>query len=1081
MAGRDQSEARRSAEATGQGRACVYTVPTGRGFLVCLARAILAGDLPAPGGRPPSPIELAGYTLLLPTRRATRAVQEAFLTASGGKAMLLPRVLPIAEGQEDLGLIAEAAVVPSALAETDDIPPAIGEMERLLTLTQMVMRWAEAERTTADDDAGYLSDRALSPAGNTPAQAAQLAAELARLMDMVETESVSYAGLATLVPAEHTEQWKKTLEFLSIVTTLWPAVIAERDVTSAADRRNRIILAEARRLTRLPPAGPVIVAGVTGSVPATAELMRAVAALPLGAIVLPGLDTRLDDTSWDAIATGVEGTPGHPEHPQYGLQKLLTNLGIDRRAVRVLSGAELSPAQLQREQLISETLRPASTTGRWADLAADLKATPLDRSLDGVNLIEAPSGQDEAEAIALILREAANTPGRTAALVSPDRLLARRVAVRLEGWGIRVDDSAGRPFRKTVPGAFLDLVIEAAAENFSPASVTGLLNHPLARLGLDPFAIRRAARALEIAAFRGPYLGEGLAGIDAALERAASDAKPGSGRRPHAAVRRLWDDDWTAARDLVRRLADAYKPLTDLMPALSSRSDTARRPLAEFAAVHLAAAEAVARLPDAEAPAGEGESSAPPRWQGEAGVTARRFFDALFVPDLPQPEIRVEDYPDLYRALLASENVRPRVPVHPRLFIWGPFEARLQQTDVMVLGSLNDGTWPEAADPGPWLNRSMRKALGLPSPEERIGHAAHDFTSFFGAERVVLTRALKVDGVPTVPSRWLMRLKALLGGLGLSDRLTADRSWLGWARSRDDVARTLQLPAPSPRPPLELRPRKLSVSRVETWIANPYAIFAREILQLAPMPPLGEAPGPALRGTIVHAALAAFAKRHPGALPADLAGELLQLARAEFADLKAHPRVAAFWVPRFARFAEWFAETEPARRGAAATVVAETSGRLVIEAPAGPFELTARADRVDVGSGGVVITDYKTGQPPSSKAVMAGFKPQLPLEAAIAEGGHFAHVPAGAVDGLRYIGVSGGEPPGTERMVSCPDHSVLARDAVSGLARLVAAFDDVATPYAPKRRSGFSYEFDEFAHLARVAEWSADSGSGEED
>jgi ATP-dependent helicase/nuclease subunit B len=319
-------------------------------------------------------------------------------------------------------------------------------------------------------------------------------------------------------------------------------------------------------------------------------------------------------------------------------------------------------------------------------------------ALDGVSLIAAPSAQDEAEAIALILREAAETPGRTAALVSPDRLLARRVAVRLEAWGIRVDDSAGRPFAKTAPGTFLDLVISAIAKDFAPADTMALLKHPLTRLGLNAFDVRRTSRALEIAAFRDIYLGAGLEGVAAALTRAEQETA--SGDRRHAVVRRLRPDDWKGAHELVDRLKEAFAPL------LSVFANPNEQPIQTTAAAHVATAEALARLPTKS----DGEEASP-LWQGEAGAAASMFFTGLLAPNLPAPRIKATDYADLYRSLIVGENVRPRIPVHQRLFIWGPFEARLQQTDVMILGSLNDGTWPRAADPGPWLNRPMRAAL----------------------------------------------------------------------------------------------------------------------------------------------------------------------------------------------------------------------------------------------------------------------------------------------------------------------------------------------------------------------------------
>jgi len=1042
-----------------QGAALIYTVPPGRPFLQAIATAILKGDLPASGGRAPEPLDLPNVTLLLPTRRATRAMQEAFLTAGGGKAMMLPHIRPISEGEEELSLL--SALADETTADSLELPPAVSEIERRLVLTMLVLKWSQAMRRD-EDAAAFLGPHATVAGAGTAAQAAHLAAELARLMDMVETEKPAEAvldKLSQLVPEEFSEHWQQTIDFLKIVTEMWPGYLAERGLLSPAARRNRAILGEAERLAAAPPDGPVIVAGVTGSIPATVELMRTVARLPQGAIVLPGLDPHLDAESWAKI-------PEHPEHPQFGLKTLLDRLGVARDDVRVLAGTEESTVQANRSALLAEAMRPSGTTGRWHAYTQSADRAAVRTALQGIHLIEAPSAQDEAEAVALILREAAETPHRTAALVSPDRLLARRVAVRLEAWGIRVDDSAGRPFAKTVPGTFLDLVVSAIAKDFAPAEVMALLKHPLTRLGLDAFAVRRASRALEIAAFRTVYLGQGLDGLATALARAEEDVA--EGERRHIAVKRLWPEDWKGAHDLIQRLKAAFAPLAAVF------ADDSTQPLQSIAAAHVQTAEALACRPESE-----GEDASSPLWREEAGTAASAFFTGLLDPDLAAPQIRAADYADLYRSLIVGENVRPRVAVHPRLFIWGPFEARLQQTDVMILGSLNDGTWPEAAEPGPWLNRPMRAALGLPSPEEKIGYSAHDFVSFLGAARVYLTRAQKIDGVPTVPSRWLMRLQALLTGMELADVLPPQQPWLGWAR--DTMETRIRIDAPAPRPPVSLRPRKMSVTRVETWLANPYAIFAHDILKLEKLPELGADPDASLRGSIVHEIMSRFAQRFAGALPADPSATLAAIAEEVMADYAHNPRIAAFWLPRFKRFAQWFAETEPARRKGVAHVAAEVDGKLSVAGPAGPFTLTARADRIDQGDGGLVITDYKTGTVPSDTAVVQGQAPQLPLEAAIArsEAG-FTGVPQRSVTALRYIRATGGEPPGEEHDVKAGDIATLADTAIDRLTRLIAEFDKATTPYKALRRARFAYEHDDYAHLSRVGEWAAtieDEGS----
>lgn len=1048
----------------------VYTVSPGRPFLSALAEAILSGDLPAPGGAKPRLIDLPAWTILMPTRRAARTLQEAFLAVAGGEAMLLPAIRPIAEGQEDLGLIESAIAGPMLGAAELTAPPAIGPLERTLLLTELVLAWSRAmRRATSGSDPDAADMAPVSGAGaTTPAQAARLASELARLIDAVETENVALDTLSTLVPDDYSAHWQQTLDFLRIVTEFWPQHLAGNNMISPADRRNRLIIAEAERLTAFPPPYPVIVAGVTGSVPATAGLMRAVARLPNGAIVLPGLDTDLDDDSYSRLAES------HPEHPQHGLARLVAQLGLTRAQVCELPGRPLAAERTQRNRLISEAMRPTGTLVGWRRLKEQADLPAFQAALADVDLVETATAEDEAEVVALILREALETPGRTAALVSPDRLLARRVAARLEAWGIRVDDSAGRPFAKTVPGAFLDLVANALQSGFAPADLMALLKHPLTRLGLTAGDVRRAARNLELAALRTTYLGRGLRSLEDAVERARVDAQ-GGGRR-HRSVMRIKDADWDAMSDLVKRLGTAMAPLVAL------DDDGAAHPLSRIVRVHIGVAEAIAQPAETEIGDREagGAGAGSPLWDRDEGAAASLLLAKLMNEDMTQPALRLADYPDFFRTLVGSESIRTRVPRHPRLFIWGPYEARLHQPDVVVLGSLNEGVWPKASDPGPWLNRQMRATLGLPSPEEETGRAAHDVASLLGAEKVYLTRANKVGGVPMVASRWLLRLHALLGGLELDTALAPAMPWAAWGRARDLPVEMTPISPPAPTPPLALRPRRASVSDVETWLANPYAIFARRILQLEALPPLGQEPGPSERGQIVHEALARFTKHYPAAMPHDVVGAFMEIADVVIGELGREPRVKAFWRPRLVRFAHWFAETEPARRVANSRRLVEIDGRLGFDAPGGRFELTARADRIDIEPAGIVITDYKTGALPKAAEVVAGEAPQLPLEAAMAAAGVFPQVDAAIVSALRYIRATGGEPPGEECLITSKDKTVgeIGASALAELQKLVARFDDAGTPYRALRRRRFDYTYDDYAHLARIGEWTSDTGTG---
>ena len=572
--------------------------------------------------------------------------------------------------------------------------------------------------------------------------------------------------------------------------------------------------------------------------------------------------------------------------------------------------------------------------------------------------------------------------------------------------------------------------------------------------------LRSAARALELAAFRTPYFGQGLDGVRAALERAQGDMREGKHRG--RGVRSLKADDWRAARKLVKELGRALGPLEIMF---QSSVPTA---LSTLAKAHVEAIQALGQ-------AAAGDDEADSCWGGKAGDHAGKLFATLLDANVLAPEMAAADYPEFFRSLVADESIRQRRAALPRIAIWEPYESRLQQPDVAILGSLNEGIWPQAADPGPWLNRPMRATLGLPAPEERVGDAAHIFTSLLGAPSLPHARdqdRRRADGA--------LALAAEAAGAAWrpGPRGQAGRPWLAWAQARNALAdKARPVRAPEPRPPLELRPRKLSVTTIEKWIANPYAIFAQRILGLEPLPALGRQPDAALRGQIVHDALGHFAARFPQHVPDDIAAELVALAQASLAELTGSPRVAAFWAPRFARFAAWFAETETNRRKGVEKVLGEVEGKLVLAGTAGPFTLTARADRIDTSKAGIVITDYKTGGNIKELAnrAMQGEAPQLPLEAAIAAAGGFTGLAASTVAELRYISGSGGEPPGQECTLRNGDVTELARAARRGLERLIATFDDAATPYRALRRARFTYRYDDYAHLARVAEWSAET------
>lgn len=966
----------------------------------------LAGGLLAEAGD--DPLALAGMTVLLPSQRARRTLREAFLRRSGGAPLLLPRMAAIGDLDEDEVLFSQAAAG-GALPEAAAIPPAIPPLRRRLLLTRLILA---------------MPDAAGKP--RTPDQAARLAAELARLLDQVQTEGLGFDGLAGLVPEDYARHWQITLEFLTILTHHWPVLLAAEGCLDPTERRNRLLDAQARAWTEAPPPGRIIAAGINGSIPAAARLVAVVAGLPNGCAVLPGLDRDLDADSWAMLDEG---------HPQYPLKRLLDILGVARDAVTDWPAAHADgAAPPARQRLISEALRPARTTHRWRDME------PLPAAaVAGVSRIDCPGPREEALAIALMMREVLEEPERTCALVTPDRDLARRVAADLGRWGVVVDDSAGRPLAVTPPGTFLRLTAEMVAEDFAPVPVLAALKHPLAGAGLPRAVFREGVRTLDRAVLRGVRPGPGIAGLRAVLP---------AGR----------------LRALLEPWLDAVTACCAPFAALMARDEV---PFADLLETHLRLAEALA---------GSEETPGPLEvWAGRAGEVAAGFARDLADCAADLGAIAPRHYPALLDALMVGIPVREDVGTHPRLSILGPLEARLQHADLMIVGGLNEDTWPPRVQADPWMSRPMRSSFGLPLPEQRVGHTAHDFAHLFCAPRVALTRSEKVEGTPTVPSRWLLRLETVMAASGLPT-LSGPSAYLDWAARLDQPAVFRPGERPAPRPPVEARPTALSATRIETWMRDPYAIYAQYVLGLTALDPLDADPGPADYGTLVHKALEMFLKRHPQALPDDALGALLACGREVFETDINRPAVWAFWWPRFERLAAWVVTQEAARRAIVRESHVEVKGSLDI----GGFILTATADRVDLLQDGTLsILDYKTGAPPSQKEVAAGYAPQLPLEACIAQAGGFPGVPARPVSQLAFWHLSGGTPGGAEKTAG-DDPATLAREALDGLRGLVAAFSRPETPYEARPHPAKAPRYSDYLHLARVKEWAAGGGEGDE-
>jgi ATP-dependent helicase/nuclease subunit B len=1031
----------------------LFSIPASAPFLPTLIGALLDGRLVEGFPGSPDPLALAQATLYLPTRRACRLAQEVF-RRSLGDAAILPRIVPIGDIDEDEIVFADIAAGALA-AEALALPPAIEGFERKALLTQLILQFAKQRSVRGDEG--------LSLIANSPGAAYALGGELARLQDDMITREVDWNRLDALVPDQMDRYFETTLEFLKIARDVWPKVLDERGAIDAASRRDRLIDAEAARLKRA-GGGPVIAAGSTGSMPSTAKLLAAIASLPNGAVVLPGLDRDLDEESWNAIGRDENGEHNAaPGHPQFSMHGLLQRMEITREAVTELG----TRAAYGRERLMSEALRPASATDHWqARLKEPAFAAGKPQALAGLTLIEAANPEEEALAIALSLREAVDdgTPEsaqRTAALITPDRALARRVLAALARWNVPVDDSGGDALSGTRAGIFARLAVELAIEDCEPVTLLALLRHPLCRLGDEEFAALPDVALLERAILRGPRPRPGADGLLHAISslRAAREKLYRTDPR-----RSLSDADLDRAAALTERLKAAIRPLTEVKAEL---------PLLDFAARHRAVIAALSA----------DDAGNPQALLGRDGEVLAALFDAVAESgDAAGFKVAPRDYPDLFRTIASERMVRRPGAPNARARIYGPLEARLQDADRVVLGGLVETVWPPEPRSDPWLNRPMRHDLGLDLPERRIGLSAHDFAQSLGAKEVILSRPAKREGTPVVVSRFVQRLAAVAGDDWNAVKARGER-YLALARRLEAVGDPKPVERPAPTPPLEARPKQLSVTEIELWLRDPYSIYARHILKLTPLDAVDAPPGARDRGTVIHDAIGNFTELFASGLPADPYGKLIALGHDAFAPLGDFPEAKAFWWPRFERIARWFVEWEFERRKLVTAVFAEKSGELKVSSD---FRLTARADRIELLNGGkLAVLDYKTGQPPTIKQVQSGLSPQLTLQAAMLRHGTFKEVtlPANpSVSELLYLHLTGGDPGGRKEPRKFDDATVdeVADKALEELRNVVARFASADQPYRSLARPMFfGRGYGDYGHLARVKEWSAGGSDSE--
>ncbi len=989
----------------------VVNMPSGLPFLTTLAAGLRErfGD------------ELQSGLILLPTRRAVRGMGEAFVMAArgeGAKATLLPRMRPLADIDPD-----EPPFEPGELI--GKVGPAIDATQRRFEMAQVVAHYHERAMDLPLDAATALAmaDPLLAILDDAALEEAEL------------TESDAFARLM----GEAAKHFQDSATLYRIIQDFWPKRLAELKMEEPQARKVKLLDALVESWTDNPPADPVIIAGSTGSLRATRRLMKIVANLPNGLVVLPGFQSTDNDETWKKI---------DEQHPQFGMKLVIQDIGMDRGEVRDFASdiSANTPSRIARARILEEALVPVSQTSDWLrridKLRTDRGEGVFATATQDLSLVEARSDAEEALAISLILREALESKTRTAALVTPDQQLARRVRAQLARWSVDVDMSQGEPLAETSLGVFIDAILAVAQHPDGEVERSVLFNHPLTGLGQDPERTRKIWRTIERQYYR---------------TEQKPDAEP---REPEA---------------IETELNQALSVLTELNNIA---------PSGIWASALITVMESIARR-------GEG-SGGEFLWRGEAGESAANLLEKIVMFGDYLPPVDAEGFLRLMRVLMTGLVVRPRYGRHPRLSILGPLEARMLAADVIVLGGLNETIWPATPTPGPFLSRGMRRDMKLSLPERRYGLAAHDFFELAANPVVYLTRSKRSESGPTIASRWVWRLQTLLQGAvgeaGCDELLGSANHVLDWARQLDHVSVEAVTPAkePAPTPPKDARwttekGRSLSITEVKTFIRDPYSIYGKHVLGLKRLRDLGQPLGASEFGSAIHLGLENhLTDNHPPFAPAD-DEKLIDALKHAFALYGYEPEIIAKEQARFEAIAFALREELNRRHKNGFDIVGqEVWGEAAV--PERDFTIRGKMDFVERNPEGYGFVDFKTGTPAGDKEVAAGFDPQLPLAAFIAQAGGLKGLKAGQTVELGYMRVKGSRGDfeykriGNEKSVD-----ELMEESIETLSKLIDRFDDPTTPYQSQVRAKFTNSWSDFDDLARRGEWAGILGEGNRD
>lgn len=1056
-----------------RGNPNLFTIPPGVPFLETFAKSLLQGDLdPSFRYQPEEPHKLARCRIYVPTRRAARALRSEFADQIGHQSVILPDIRALGEVDDDLGFFDKSS--PDDLMQDEPI----SQVQAMLILGELILAWKKALPKAFSEQ--LKSVPLVAPAN--PSDALWLAAELLSLLESSESEEIDLGRLAGINLQEHAEWWQLTLEFLKIVREYWPERLQEirrqnnaRYQVNQLDRQTQDLIANGHD-------GPVIVAGSTGSLPATARLIKAVSMLEHGAVVLPGLDQEMGPDHWSYIYYYADDQKSlEPSdqltavvtqgHPQFGLARLLFRMGLNFSDVYKLPqlGAETAD-RAERRKIVTKAMLPSAMTTIWAnDAGANLDQEKI--AFKNVSLLEAGNDREEAAAIAVAMRLALegtseiNDPN--VALVTPDRNLALKVSIELQKYGIMADDSGGQSLSQSQIGTLLMLAVTTALGTTDHAVLASFLKHPFSLLGVDEDVRTKAISVIERTILRGAERGFKPHQISDALQ----DYLQNIGEQKYIPTWRqnISDEDIKLAITYAEKLKTAFDAFYDLDVGFEGQAD-ALPTIAQWTDKTIQLLEAITLSPTEDYLI----------WDSEAGQKLVSLLEEIV--SCPT-ELRVtgQEWVQMLEPLLSGQVVKPKTGNHPRVMIWGALEARLQAVDTIILAGLNEGVWPNTSSNDPFLSRSMKSEIGLEPPERRIGLAAHDFQMGMGAKNVVLSRSLKSGGAPTVASRWVQRLCAVLSGDTVQAMTSRGEELIAFSAVHQSNEAAPVAQRPDPKPGHNYQPNSYSFSEISTLRRDPYAVYAKRILKLQPFESFSNDADLRARGTIFHAVLEEFSHEISNHDAADLEKLLSDILERKFVESGLPAETAILWKDRFARIIEPYVRWEIEHGEDVASREVEASARCALPGDI-PFQLTGRADRIDLlKDGSVDIIDFKTGTSPSAREARSLLDPQLPLEAYALMKSGFKEIKSNSVRSLKYVRLKPADKLLVDQVEAKPTKKEpeplsaeqLGEKAAEELSQLLhelyhnkIGFKSRTIPKMDRDYTG------DYNHLARVSEWS---------